>query len=83
MSVGLCVCLTIFGKLIQEELLLKKKKKTVVKWIVGQNTCKGKVKVSTSKTCTAKQVSNICKVKKEQCYLYLNVKILFEAAPES
>lgn len=64
MSVSVCVFDYLWQADTGRTIVKKKRKKTVVKWIVGQNTCKGKVKVSTSKTCTAEQVSNICKVKK-------------------
>lgn len=64
------MCLTIFGKLIQEELLYKNCSK-MKSWT--ERMCKGEVKVRTSKTCAVEQVSNICDVKKkEQCLLYLN-----------
>lgn len=73
----MCVCVAIFGKLIQEELLFFKKNCSKMNTLT-EHVCKGEVKIQTCKYCAVEQVSNICKVKKkkEQCLLYLNVSLL-------
>lgn len=71
-----CVCVAIFGKLIQEELLFKKKK--LVKWILWQNMCvKGRLRFRPVNIVQWNRFQIFVKLKKkkEQCLLYLNVSL--------